>query len=618
MIATSYLSEEFINAAGMAIFHSAWQFTLIALVMTFLLKYYQNGKANVRYIISLSSLLLSILIFGATFLFYYLEKNGTTSLVILSSHGHFETRNLVPSAWQTTITWLELHQKAIVITWLLGIGIFSLRLLGSWLYIEFLIKSKLPIVSLVQSNLISNLKAHFGIKQEINISESQHIQSPMLVGWLKTVILFPIGVINQLESEEIEAILAHELAHLVRKDIWINVAQTMIEALLYYHPAIWWISTNIRVERENCCDELAISYTGDHIKYAKTLVKMQELSLSNPALAMNFSKKNSFFANRIKRILKMTQTRNFLKEKIITSVILVLMVMFFTKELSGIDNKSKNGLANNSQNKELMAELTQDSFPARKESIRIQKKTNDRDVKISMEDGQVTELEVNGKVIDKADYDKYQDIIDESKPNSLSNGNSRMFFFGDDDGGSFSFNFDGNMMNTDSIFKKFDFNRLQDLDNFHFDQGQMQEQMKKLQEQLGNLNFNFKGMDSLGFGFPNMQDFGFYQFKDGDLEQFPFHEDHEDPGIENDKTNRNFNDILGNALNRDGLLIPNQDNKVELTGKYLKINGEKQPNNIYQKYKRIFEEESGAELNKNSKLVFSYQGKESKRKYRVY
>lgn len=618
MITTSYFSDEFINAAGMAIFHSAWQFTLIALVMTFLLKYFQNNEANIRYLISLSSLFLSIIVFGATFCYYFFDGSDVTSVVFMSSQGFFENNNTTHSSWNTLMLWLTLHQKAIVITWLIGIGIFALRILGSWAYIEFLLKTKIPTINIDKYNFIPQLKAHFGVKHEINISESNHILSPMLLGWFKPVILFPIGIINQLEPKEIEAILAHELAHLVRKDIWINVIQTIIEAVLYFHPAIWWISTNIKVERENCCDELAISYTGDHIKYAKTLVKMQEMSFSSPALSMNFSQKNSFFTNRIKRILKMTQTRNFLKEKIITSVILVLMVMFFTKELSGLPNKAKTELANNSQNNELVAEVTQDTFPARKESIRIQKKTNDRDVKISMEDGQVTELEVNGKVIDKSEYSKYQDIIDESKPNSLSNGNSRMFFFGDDDGGSFSFNFDGkNMMDADSIFKKFDFHQMPDLKNFQFDQNQMQEQMKKLQEHFGNLNFNFKKMDSLDLRFPGLENFDIYQFRDGDLyDHDRLNDDLEE--IKGSRANKNFNDIIGNALNRDGLLIPNEDNKVELTGKYLKINGEKQPNNIYQKYKRIFEEESGSELHKNSKLVFSFQGKESKRKYRVY
>jgi len=88
--------------------------------------------------------------------------------------------------------------------------------------------------------------------------------------------------------------------------------------------------------------------------------------------------------------------------------------------------------------------------------------------------------------------------------------------------------------------------------------------------------------------------------------------------IRNRNGAENFSDAIGNALNRDGLLITEKENKVELTGKYLKINGEKQPTNIFEKYKRIFEESSGTTLEKNSKLQFSFMGKEPKRKYRIY
>ena len=159
------------------------------------------------------------------------------------------------------------------------------------------------------------------------------------------------------------------------------------------------------------------------------------------------------------------------------------------------------------------------------------------------------------------------------------------------------------------------------------DMSNFNEQMKKLQDQLGNMQFDFRGLDSMDFkgfnfdfAFPDMDQFkGGFDFGNGDTFIDPFGnfpESMPDIDIPNSKTN--FSDALGNALNRDGLLIPNQSNKVELTGKHLKINGEKQPNNIYQKYRRIFEEQSGTTLEKNSKLQFSFEGKEAKRKYKVY
>jgi len=296
-------------------------------------------------------------------------------------------------------------------------------------------------------------------------------------------------------------------------------------------------------------------------------------------------------------------------------------VMFFSKDLTGTH---KNELAKGYEDKmmkDINVTVTNDTIPYAKESIRIQKKTNDQDIKISMENGEVTELEIDGKKIDKSDYDKYQDIIQESKPSGMTKGSSRMFILGEDGDQSFQFNF-GDEIFGDSIFKSFDF---KDLGSFNFNQGQLQEQLKKLQEQLGAIQFNFQGLDSMHFAFPeldNMKDdprLRMFELRDGDIFEAPLGEyPNGMPDFDSSRPNSSFSDAIGNALNKDGLLIPGQENKVELTGKYLKINGEKQPTNIYQKYRRIFEEESGTTLQKNSKLQFSFEGKESKRKYRVY
>jgi hypothetical protein len=150
--------------------------------------------------------------------------------------------------------------------------------------------------------------------------------------------------------------------------------------------------------------------------------------------------------------------------------------------------------------------------------------------------------------------------------------------------------------------------------------GITEEQMKNMQKQMENFRFNFKDLDSMGFG---LREFKFPEFNFEDFNGFkihPFGDENEDilERINPEARTNNFSDALGNALNKDGLLIPGQENKVELSGKHLKINGEKQPNNIYQKYKRIFEEASGSTLEKNSKLQFNFLGKESKRKFRVY
>lgn len=617
-------SDKLITALVQTMVHSLWQFSVIALVMSFLLHYYRDASAARRYNIALGSLLMALLMAGVTFLWHY-GGGGPEATAPLAAANHtapLYADGVLNSSWADRISvWIDTYRFPIFIAWLTGVLLFLLKFGLSLAYVENLSRTarQLQNEEVIQS--FKKVCHDFGISTDISIGTSHLISTPMILGVIRPLVLLPIGMVNQLSPGETEAILVHELAHFVRKDIWINMAQTLIEALFYYHPAIWWISANIRVERESCCDELAITYTGDNVSYAKALVKVQEMYLNGnaPSLAMNFSSRNeSFFSNRIKRILNMTQTRNFLREKILTTVMLVAIVMLFTKNMTG-----SSAPVINDEKQTIKKEITitvPDTIPARRESIRIQKRTNDKDVKIAIEDGKVTDLEVDGKKIDKKDYDKYQDLIDEMKPQSFGQGNARMFFFGDDNGKPFEFRY-GHPSDMDSLFGQF-----KGLEGLGFGDDAFRENMKRLHEQLGRMKFNFDGLDNLNFNFDGLDslkfNFGFPEggrLHDGEsLEDLMEDYDMVLPEGHAPADDRNFNEIIGNALNRDGLLIPNQENKVELTGKHLRINGEKQPTNIWLKYKRIFEQESGTVMQKNSRLEFKIMGKESKRKYRVY
>lgn len=649
MLTSIPLEEHTINALVWTIIHSLWQFTLIGVIMSVFLKLYQNHRANIRYLIAVGSLMTALLIAVTTFLYYQITFTGIQTTDIFNISMLYVASKPVETDFLTFVySWIDTYRIPIFIAWISGVVLFGFKFIFSLAYVEFLSRTSVPLYCQDTYRSFRKLCGHYHIKENIAIGESIHVKSPMILGFFKPIILFPIGIINQLNVKETEAILAHELAHFVRKDIYINIIQTLIEVVFYYHPAIWWISSNIRLERESACDELAIGFMGDHLYYAKTLVKVQDIYINGnaPELALSFSKKESFFSNRIKRILNMAQTRNYLKEKIITSVVLIGLVMLFTKDLTG----SATSLVNEAAEQNIPVAV--DTIPYKKESIRIQKKTNDQDIKISMEDGKVTDLEIDGKKIDQKDFDKYDDIIQEVKPGSFSKGNTKMFYFGNDEMKPFEFSFGHNNEMMDSIMKGFNFKGfgnldalkgldvlkgLEGLENFDFQQGKLNEQMQRLQEQLGKMKFNFDGLDSLdfkfdGFAFPDIKDMQihpnikFFDFEGDGLGEFHF-EKRFPEGIEDGhegvfglekRDSKNFSEALGNALNRDGLLIPGQENKVELTGKHLKINGEKQPGNIYQKYKRIFEEQSGTTLQKNSKLEFNFTGKESKRKYRVY
>lgn len=634
----SILESSTVNALVWSIIHSIWQFSLVALIMSLLLKRFQNHTANLRYLIALGSLGFSFIVSLCTFLYYFYETSGADLITMYDKQEFMIYIGSEPivntSLWMDMYAWIDQYQQPIFYTWLIGVLLFASKFLFSLGYVEFLSRTATPIFDQDAYRSFRKIINHLKISQNVQIGESKYVKSPMILGFFKPIVLFPVGIINQLDMAETEAILAHELAHFVRKDITVNMVQTLVEILFYYHPAIWWISTNIRVERENCCDDLAIKYIGNNIHYAKTLVKMQEInSNQSPILALNFSKKDSFFSQRIKRILNMTQTRNYLKEKILTSMVILLLVTFFAKDMIGNDHGNVvDNISATDQEIETNIITVVDTMPLKKESITIQKKTNDQDLKISMENGKITNLEIDGKKIEEKDYDQYEDIISEVKPKKFSTGERSMMFFEDGaEGAPFEFHFDRGG-HIDSIFEKMG---MMGLEKLQIDRQKLEEQMQKLQEQLGKMNFDFRGLDSMNFdfAFPDMLDenmapqMRIFDIEDEDLFIEPFGEA---PSLEerrrieghpedmDSRRSSNFSEVLGNALNRDGLLIPKQENKVELTGKHLKINGEKQPTNIYQKYKRIFEETSGTTLEKNSKLEFKFEGKESNRKYRVY
>lgn len=640
------LDNHVVSALVWMLVHSLWQFTVIAVLMSVAIKYQQEKKSAVKYYMALFSLALSFFVAVGTFCYYYFDYSGQqASAAIFRRVSDIASGNYpVDSLFGALYSWIEKYQMVIFYTWIMGVILFIAKFVISMVYVEFLSGTNTPIYCLETYRAFKKTCQHYRISKNISIGESKYIKTPMILGLFKPIILFPIGVINQLDMSETEAILAHELAHFVRKDIYINVIQTFMEALLYYHPAIWWISSNIRLERESCCDDLAIGYLGDNVHYAKTLVKMQELyqNGNSPILALHFSKKESFFSNRIKRILNMTQTRNYLKEKIITSLVLLAVLVFATKEVTGANNKS----AQTTETKENTTFLTKaDTIPLKKESIYVKKKTNDKDISVSIEDGKVTNLEINGKKIDKDEYEKYDDIIAEVTPKT-SGDSRRMFFFGDSDENPIFLQFGQDMDSTFSFkipkdFEKFGFNQKMLPENARkmieelYEKGHSQsdkhreilehslrdneERMQMMRKEMENLGLYFRGLDSIRLGNNFMKFFN----SEGDhpgFHGFKFDDEYEDAfeGLNHESKPGNFSDAIGNALNKDGLLIPGQQNKVELTGKYLKINGEKQPNNIHQKYKRIFEEVSGSTLEKNSKLNFNFEGKESKRKYRVY
>src|SRR5205807_920784 len=184
--------------------------------------------------------------------------------------------------------------------WLAGVLFFTLRTAGSLIYLERLRRAASLSVAPALLAKCRELQSRLGIARIIRFCECRWLDAPAVIGWFRPVVLLPVRALTGLTEDQIEAVIAHELAHIRRFDAFVNLLQLATETLLFYHPAVWWVSQRIRAERENCCDDEAIVICGDAVNYARALTLMEEWRTA-PALMMAANR--GPLAERVMRLL---------------------------------------------------------------------------------------------------------------------------------------------------------------------------------------------------------------------------------------------------------------------------------------------------------------------------
>jgi len=174
----------------------------------------------------------------------------------------------------------------VVCAYLAGVLCLSLWHLGGWRQVHRLRRLRTQPAGAPVEQMIARLKSRLGVGRTVGALRSALVGVPTVVGWLRPVILLPAAAVTGLTAEQLEAILAHELAHIRRFDYLVNLLQTAAETLLFYHPAVWWVSRRIRAERENCCDDLAVGECSQPLAYARALAAVARLSIPRPKLAV--------------------------------------------------------------------------------------------------------------------------------------------------------------------------------------------------------------------------------------------------------------------------------------------------------------------------------------------
>jgi uncharacterized protein (TIGR03435 family) len=287
-------SQFWLQKLGWTLLHFLWQGT--AIVVVYLIVRAIAGRllsARGRY--AMACLALIAMVVSPLFTFPWLPNTrdaNPDSLPALPLH-------VTVSEWQRLLPLL-------VLVWVAGVTGFSIRLVGGWRFTSRLRAKTAPAPSEWQSRM-ETIAAQVGVSligagQPVRLMISAAVNVPTVIGWLRPVILFPVSALSGLPAEHIVALLAHELAHVRRLDYLANVAQSVAEAVFFYHPAVWWISRQIREERELCCDDIAVEITGDALMYAGALAKLETSRRRRVETALAAS--GGSLLNRVRRLVE--------------------------------------------------------------------------------------------------------------------------------------------------------------------------------------------------------------------------------------------------------------------------------------------------------------------------
>ncbi|MFK7906369.1 MAG: M56 family metallopeptidase [Chitinophagales bacterium] len=343
--------ESLVNAIGWTILHSIWQGAVVVVIVALLLSIFKNPSSKLKYNVYTSALFAVLACSLATF-FYLHQNNETTVDWVIPIEIQNENNDIVELVFleniasetreaETSVSAffgdLSLmandYMSLIVVLWLIGCLLFSIRFAGGFAYIQRLRKRDVFPVEAHWQKKMDIICTKIGLKKSIRLLESAAVQSPMVIGHFKPLILFPIGALTGLNPSQVEAILAHELAHIYRNDYLVNILQSFVEIVLFYHPAAWWLSNKMQATREHCCDDLAIDMCGDRMVYAKALTQIESLRLQQiPHLAAAFAgngKEDNLMA-RIQRLFSPNEKQFNFVDGWVASMMLVIALLAFS------------------------------------------------------------------------------------------------------------------------------------------------------------------------------------------------------------------------------------------------------------------------------------------------
>jgi beta-lactamase regulating signal transducer with metallopeptidase domain len=314
-----WLSPQTMHALGWALLHFLWQGAALAALAATAMAAGRNASA--RYFIGMSGLVLMLAAPVATFFVEIAAAHPPSAqpaAYVASGISAAKIPLFIASPFSPAspdaLRWL-------VGAWLIGVVALSLRSFGGFLLIERERRKRFIAVPDSVLEVCITLQDHLGITRAIRYWQCRSLQSPAVLGWFRPIVMLPVCALTGLSSQQLESVIAHELAHIKRLDSFVNVFQICVETLLFYHPAVWWLNRCIRNEREHCCDDIAVAVCGRPLEYARALTLMEQWR-SAPGLAMAVT--GGSLSARIARLLGLKSAGNNMRGAGITASVLCL------------------------------------------------------------------------------------------------------------------------------------------------------------------------------------------------------------------------------------------------------------------------------------------------------
>ena len=306
------ITGDFVRALGWTILHSMWQAFFIYACLRIVLKLWPQAGARIKYNLSLLSLSGIFTWFLAT-LYLHVQRLQEARETIQHFSGTIALQEPVhiPAVYpnQDPLIWLfpnlELCFPFLVTLYIAGMTGMIIKLLSDLFQLRKIRTTRIEPMGEAWDKHLDKLAARLQIPRKVKLLISRHVQVPVMLGFIKPLILLPVAMVNNLTEAQLEAVLLHELAHIKRNDYLLNIFQSIVETILFFNPFVWLISKIIRMEREHCCDDLVIASTVQPLQYAHALVALEEYRLTANRLTMAAADSKQHLFHRIKRIMEM-------------------------------------------------------------------------------------------------------------------------------------------------------------------------------------------------------------------------------------------------------------------------------------------------------------------------